>query len=86
MTQADNHAQVAGSWWTSLAGWAYSIWSWFAGDATGMTILIGVTTIILTGIKIAQEIQAWRAKQAEHQVLSKLWTKMGRTTRPSKFE
>ncbi len=81
MTTPDQHAQVAGSWWASIAGWAYSIWSWFAGDANGMTVLIGITTIVLTGIKIAQEIHAWRAQDEERRVLGKLWDKMSARSR-----
>lgn len=81
MNTPDQHAHVAGSWWASLAGWAYSIWSWFAGDANGMTVLIGITTIVLTGIKIAQEIHAWHARDEERKVLGKLWDKLSARSR-----
>ena len=85
MSNADNNVQVAGSWWTSLAGWLYSVWSWFAGDASGMAILIGIATILLTAIKIAQEIKALQARKDEHAALQKLWTRMSRT-RPAKLD
>jgi len=81
MNTPDQHAHVAGSWWASIAGWAYSLWSWFAGDANGMTVVIGITTVALTGIKIAQEIHAWRAQDEERRVLGKLWDKMSARSR-----
>lgn len=81
MSTPDQHAHVAGSWWASIAGWAYSLWSWFAGDANGMTVVIGITTVALTGIKIAQEIHAWRAQDEERRVLGKLWDKMSARSR-----
>lgn len=84
----NSHTYVVGSWWASMAGWAYSIWHWFAGDANGMTVLIGITTIVLTGIKIAQEIHAWHARDEERRVLGKLWDKMSARsrTRPASFD
>jgi len=88
MSAPDQQIHVAGSWWASLAGWAYSIWSWFAGDANGMTVLIGITTIVLTGIKIVQEVHAWRDRDEERKVLGKLWDKMSARsrTRPASFD
>ncbi len=64
-----------------MAGWVYSIWHWFAGDANGMTLLIGTSTAALTCIKIAQEIHAWRARDEERRVLGKLWDKMSARSR-----
>ncbi len=64
-----------------MAGWVYSIWHWFAGDANGMTLLIGISTAALTCIKIAQEIHAWRARDEERRVLGKLWDKMSARSR-----
>ena len=71
-----------------MAGWVYSIWHWFAGDANGMTLLIGISTAVLTGIKIAQEVHAWRARDEERKVLGKLWDKMSARsrTRPASFD
>ena len=88
MNTPDQHAHVAGSWWASIAGWAYSLWSWFAGDANGMTVVIGISTAVLTGIKIAQEIHAWRARDEERRVLGRLWDKMSARsrTRPASFD
>ncbi len=86
MNTPDQHAHVAGSWWASIAGWAYSLWSWFAGDANGMTVVIGITTVALTGIKIAQEIRAWRARDEERQALRKLWERMSRRTRTGRLD
>ncbi len=77
----NSHTYVAGSWWASMAGWVYSIWHWFAGDANGMTLLIGISTAALTCIKIAQEIHAWRARDEERRVLGKLWDKMSARSR-----
>lgn len=36
----DHTPHVAGSWWSALAGWLVSLWQWFSGDASGMTLLI----------------------------------------------
>ena len=71
-----------------MAGWVYSIWHWFAGDANGMTLLIGISTAVLTGIKIAQEVHAWRARDEERRVLGRLWDKMSARsrTRPASFD
>lgn len=71
-----------------MAGWVYSIWHWFAGDANGMTLLIGISTAALTGIKIAQEVRAWHARDEERRVLGKLWDKMSARsrTRPASFD
>ena len=88
MATPDQPVHVVGSWWASIAGWAYSIWSWFAGDANGMTVMIGITTVILTVIKIAQELQAWHARDEERRVLGRLWDKMSARsrTRPASFD
>ena len=71
-----------------MAGWVYSIWHWFVGDANGMTLLIGISTAVLTGIKIAQEVHAWRARDEERRVLGRLWDKMSARsrTRPASFD
>ncbi len=84
----NTNAHVAGSWWASMAGWVYSIWHWFAGDANGMTLVIGISTVVLTCIKIAQEIHAWHARDEERRVLGKLWDKMSARscTRPASFD
>jgi len=46
--------------------------------------MIGITTVALTGIKIAQELQAWRARDEQRQALRKLWERMSRRTRPGR--
>jgi len=51
-----------------------------------MTVMIGITTVALTGIKIAQEIRAWRARDEERQALRKLWERMSRRTRPGRLD
>lgn len=87
MTTPDQHAHVAGSWAATAAGWLVSLWHWFAGDASGMTVVIGVGTIVLTVIKVAQEAQAWRARDEQRQALRKLWERMGgRRTRPGRLD
>ena len=85
----NSHTYVAGSWWASMAGWAYSIWHWFAGDANGMTLLIGISTAVLTCIKD----RAGRSTPGAHEttarrVLGKLWAKMAARsrTRPAAFD
>ena len=48
--------------------------------------MIGITTVALTSIKIAQEIRAWRARDEERQALRKLWERMSRRTRPGRLD
>lgn len=88
MTTPDQHAQVAGSWMATAAGWLVSLWQWFSGDASGMTLVIGISTVVLTGIKIAQEVHAWRDRDEERRVLGRLWDKMSARsrTRPASFD
>lgn len=87
MSSPDQSAHVAGSWAATAAGWLVSLWQWFAGDASGMTVMIGVGTIVLTVIKVAQEAQAWRARDEQRQALRKLWERMGgRRTRPGRLD
>ena len=70
-----------GSWTTSLLTGAYSLWHWFVGDASGLSILLGLSSLALAGIKIAQEIRAWQARDEERQVLRILWQRMSRKSR-----
>ena len=88
MSSPDQSAHVAGSWAATAAGWLVSLWHWFAGDANGMTLLIGISTVVLTGIKIAQEVHAWHARDEERRVLGRLWDKMSARsrTRPASFD
>ncbi len=88
MTTPDQHAQVAGSWMATAAGWLVSLWQWFSGDASGMTVLVGIGTLLLTAIKVSQEVQAWRARDEQQQALRKLWDKMSARsrTRPASFD
>jgi len=79
---APTEAHVSGSWPTVVGGWILSMWQWFTGDASGMAVMIGIGTIVLTSIKIAQEIQAWKARDEEKQVLRKLWERVSKKTRP----
>lgn len=50
---------VTGGWWQSGIGVVVSTWSWLAGDATGLTIILTVSTIILTVIKIVDAVRRW---------------------------
>lgn len=75
-------SSVTGGWGAAVVGWVVSVWQWFAGDASGMAVMIGVGTLLLTAVKLAQELQTWRARSEEKQVLSKLWGKLNKKTRP----
>ena len=76
---------VNGSWWTVAAGWVLYAWSvitdgWHAAT-NGMpplAALVALATLVLTIVKIAQEIRAWRRSEEERSALQKLvkhWSK-----------
>ena len=86
MSTPDQHAHVAGSWLASIAGWAVHVWTWFKGDGSDGAALAMAATLVLTVIKIAQEIRAWRTRDEERQALRKLWERMSRRTRPGRLD
>lgn len=70
---------VGGSWWTVAAGWAVYVWGAIADGWNGITAgmpplaaMVAIATLILTAIKIAQEIRAWRRSEEERTALQKL--------------
>lgn len=79
---AETLATVTGSWWTSLVSGLYWFWGWFFGGVSGINTLAGVLAVVLTSIKIAQEINAWRSRDEEQQALRKLWNRMSRRSHP----
>lgn len=72
----DHTPHVSGSWWSALAGWIGAGWAWLAGGMTPLAAAGTIAALVLTIIKIVQEINAWRTRNEEHQVLRKLWTRM----------
>ncbi len=52
---------VHGGWWRSLAGMGLASWSWLAGEASGLTILLSIATLVLTIIKIVDALRRWGA-------------------------
>ena len=82
----DQTPHVAGSWWALLLGWASSGWVWLTGGMTPLAGAGAVAALLLTIIKIAQEVRAWRARDEERQVLRRLWARMSRRTRPGRLD
>lgn len=79
-----NHeAHVGGSWWASGAGWIMSFWAWASAGMSPLAALLAVLTVVLTAIKIAQEIRAWRKDSEDRTALQKL---LDRLTRRSTFD
>lgn len=80
MSPSDAATQsVNGSWWTIAAGWALSVWGaasdGWAAATHGMpplAALVALATLVLTVVKIAQEIRAWRRSEEERSALQKL--------------
>jgi hypothetical protein len=70
----------------SIAGWAVHVWTWFKGDGSDGAALAMAATMVLTVIKIAQEVRAWHARDEERQALRKLWERMSRRTRPGRLD
>lgn len=81
MTQSEVH--VMGSWWTTAVGWVYSVWAWFSHGTGPAAALVALFTLILTIIKIAQEIRAWRRDSEDRTALQKLLDAL--TARRSRF-
>lgn len=83
-TAATEHtAHVAGSWWTAAAGWAVSIWSTIASGMPPLAAAVAMATLLLTVIKIAQEVRAWRRSDDERTMVKKV---LERLKRPSAFD
>ena len=54
----------------------------FTGLGNTEALLLNFSSsVVLTGIKIAQEVHAWRARDEERRVLGKLWDKMSARSR-----
>lgn len=81
MTQHEAH--VTGVWWTSAAGWLLSVWSWLTHGMSPLAAALTLATLVLTILKIAQEIRAWRKDSEERTALQKL---VDRLTRKSSFD
>lgn len=65
-------AHVGGSWWTAAAGWVLSIWTALADGMPPLAAAVAIATLVLTVIKIAQEIRAWRRSDDERTPVRKL--------------
>jgi hypothetical protein len=75
---------VNGSWWTVAAGWALYAWSvitdgWNAAThgMPPLAALVAFATLVLTVVKIAQEIRAWKRSEEERSSLQKLVRHLG---------
>jgi hypothetical protein len=55
------HDAINGGWWQTLAGWAVSCWGWATADMPGLTIILTVSTIALTVVKLLDAVRTLRA-------------------------
>lgn len=78
----DHSPNVAGSWAVSITGWALSGWSYLTEGMAPLTAMATVLTVVLTLIKLAQEVSAWRRREHDRQMLRKMLERMQRFTRP----
>ena len=78
MAAHDTPANVAGSWWTSGAGWLLSGWSYVTAGMSPLAAVLAIATLILTVIKIVQEVRALRKTEAEQSAIQKLLDKLSR--------
>lgn len=69
---------VAGSWWTAGFGWVFGIVEWLVAGMSPLAAMAASATLVLTIIKIAQEIRAYRTKGLEQTALRKLVDKLTR--------
>ena len=79
----ESHATVAsvgGSWWTVAAGWATSIWSSVAAGMPPLAAAVAIATLVLTFIKIAQEVRAWHRSDDERTLIKKMIERMKRNS------
>lgn len=76
MTTAD--PQVNGSWWTAGFGWVFSFVEWMVAGTSPLAAIVAAATLVLTIIKIAQEIRTYRTKGLEQTALRKILDKLTR--------
>ncbi len=78
----DHAPNVAGSWAVSITGWAMSGWAYLTEGMAPLTAMATALTVVLTLIKLAQEVSAWRRRDHDRQMLRKVYERMQRLTRP----
>lgn len=71
-------SQVGYSWWTSGAGGALTLWQWATDGMSPLAALLAIATLVLTVIKILQEVMAVRNQRAEQTVMRKLLDRLSR--------
>lgn len=71
-------SHVGGSWWTASAGWLVSAWSSVTSGMPPLAAAVAFATLVLTVVKIAQEVRAWRRADDERTLVRKLLDKLGR--------
>lgn len=78
------HNTLSGGWREVIAGWATSGYGWLFADMPGIAALVAVATFVLTLIKIAQAVMAWRASDHSMTVRDRLGVAFG--TRPAPLD
>ena len=78
MASHDAPATVAGSWRTSGAGWLLSGWSYLTAGMAPLAAALALATLVLTAIKIVQEVKALRKVDAEQSAIQKLLDRLAR--------
>lgn len=79
-----NGHSLSGGWREVIAGWATSGYGWLFADMPGIAALVAVATLVLTLIKIAQAVMAWRASDHSMPVGKRLGVAFG--TRPAPLD
>jgi len=71
-------SQVGYSWWTSGAGGALALWQWATEGMSPLAAFLAMATLVLTAIKIVQEVMAVRNQQTERTVMRKMLDRLSR--------
>lgn len=81
---ANMHNELHGGWREAMAGWAMSGYGWLFADMPGIAALGATAALVLTLIKIAQAVVAWRSTDPSETPRQRLQAAFG--TRPAPFD
>jgi hypothetical protein len=79
-----NAHAFSGGWREAIAGWAASGYGWLFADMPGIAALGAVAALVLTLIKIAQAVMAWRSSDRSMPMRDRLGVAFG--TRPAPLD
>lgn len=75
---------LTGGWREAIAAWLASGYGWMYADMPGIAAIGATAALILTVIKIAQAVIAWRSTDSSETVGHRLQTALG--TRPGALD